>query len=157
MKYSKLVIAIISVLLIVAISFVFIKQFANQANLEDSAIKIALDNELATLNYEGYTFENELVETEKGIESEDTTYTYDLYERKSLMGKLTVTIRKINNGDQFVFSKFENFSEKEITLPASVVLQDTYSYAFHNFVDKEPEREHDRVFGMDYTTNVKGL
>lgn len=166
MKYKKPAIAIVSVVLILAAILFFVtkqesgnkqESTTNQTIKGDSNISIALNDDLATLQYKGYTFKNELVETEKGIESEDTTYTYDVYEKRSQVGKLTVTVREVSNGDQFVFTKFENQSDKDITLPTSLVLQDTYSYKFNNFVEEEPVREHDRVFGIDHTTNVKGL
>ena len=153
-KHIKgLFITVISVILICGILYgLFIDTV-----LDKSSIVIPLGNENAVIESGTYSFEDKGSETVTGIRSKDTIYTYKVLEDKEKIGTLTFTIREIVNGDQLVFSKFENLSSEGKSIPIRIKLQNTDDYQFHGFVDEEPVREHDRVFGKDLTSNVKGL
>lgn len=150
-KHLKVLITAVSVILIAAIVY-GINKFSNH-----SSIVITLDNENAVIESGSYSFEDIGSEIVTGIKSEDTIFTYKVLEKKEKIGTLTFTIRKIENGDQIVFSKFENTSSEGKSIPIRIKLENTDDYQFYDFVDEEPVREHDKVFGKDLTSNVKGL
>ena len=77
--------------------------------------------------------------------------------RLSKIGDLTITIRKLDNGDQFIFNQFVSTGFTSKTLPLQISLNDVDSYDFYDFSEEEPVREHDNTYGVDYVTNVKGL
>jgi len=85
----------------------------------------------------------------------DTTTVFDIGQ-SLLVGELQLTIREIDNGDKFVFTKFINKADEGTSIPFQLVFKDTTSYDLFPFSEEIPQ-EHDRVFGIDYTTNVKGL
>ncbi|MEG0258295.1 MAG: hypothetical protein RR595_01165 [Lysinibacillus sp.] len=100
-----------------------------------------------------------LEETNKSVQEKenatDTTYSFDVKSTKKI-GELQLTVREIDNGDQFVFTKFFNTTEKGATLPFKIVFTNKPSYTHYSF-EEEIAQEHDRVFGIDYTSNVKGV
>ena len=153
-KHIKgLFITAISVILICGILYgLFIGKVSDK-----SSIVIPLGNENAVIESGTYSFEDKGSETVTGIRSNDTIYTYKVLEDKEKIGTLTFTIREIVNGDQIVFSKFENSSSEGKSIPIRIKLENTDDYQVYSFVDEEPVREHDKVFGKDLTSNVKGL
>jgi len=85
----------------------------------------------------------------------DTIYMFDVKKSKSI-GELQLTVREVDNGDQFVFSKFFNTAEKGTSLPFKIVMTNQPSFDYYSFEEDIPQ-EHDRVFGTDYTSNTKGV
>ena len=100
-----------------------------------------------------------LEETSKGVKEKenatDTSYTFDVKKKKSI-GELQLTVREIDNGDQFVFSKFIDTTKKGASLPFKIVFTNDPSYEYYAFEEEIPQ-EHDRVFGIDHTSNTKGV
>lgn len=93
---------------------------------------------------------------EKKEKATDVTYTYKVTNNHEASGELELVIREVDNGDSFIFSKFTRQSTEDIVVPLY--------FSFHGqhtpdlFPIGEPiDQEHDNVFGIDHTTNVKGL
>lgn len=123
----------------------------------EKTITIKLDENNALIKSNGFSFKPLEVITKQGIESTDLKYSFEVFGKLFKMGDLTITVRNLENGDQFIFNKFENTSNKSKTLPLQIQFNKVNSYEFYDFNQDEPIREHDKVYGIDYTTNVKGL
>ena len=82
-------------------------------------------------------------------------YLFNIKKSKTL-GQLEITVRKIDNGDVFVFSKLINTSDTGLSLPLQIVFKNHSSFNLNSFEEKI-KQEHNRVFGIDYMSNVKGL
>lgn len=85
----------------------------------------------------------------------DTVYTFDVRKNTSI-GELEITLRELDNGDQFVFTKFLNKVDEGTSIPFKLIFSNANKFKVYPFSEEIPQ-EHDRVFGIDYTTNVKGL
>src|SRR5690606_24277244 len=81
---------------------------------------------------------------------------YKVFDKKDFLGEREIVIRTIEQEDQFVFSKFTRETTKAATIPMYLVFQNQSTYDFFE-IAQEIEQDHDRVFGIDHTTNVKGL
>lgn len=96
--------------------------------------------------------------TKKGIRTQEQTTTYKVMEGNNTIGTYSLTIREIDNGDKFVFNRFINEDvTSERIVPITISVGQVASYDVFAFDDIEVEREHSNVFGVDPTTNVKGL
>ncbi|WP_108668972.1 S-layer homology domain-containing protein [Peribacillus acanthi] len=96
--------------------------------------------------------------TVKHILSTDYHYYYHLGSAAKPTGTLQVTLRKMDNGDTFVFTKF--IHNGDTTYNASVILpfqnSDNYSvatYASQGTIDKKPNG----TFGEDHTSHPIGI
>lgn len=96
--------------------------------------------------------------TKKRIRMQDRTTTYKVMIGNKKIGTYSLTIREVDNGDKFVFNRFinEDLSSAE-KLPITITVGHVVSYDLFAFDDVEEEREHSNIFGVDPTTNVKGL
>ena len=144
------------VLLIIALAgFGWSIAFLNSGS--QSTIQIQLDEKKATMESSRFSFKPIDTKTRKGIKSTDTELSYEVIGKLSKIGDLTITIRKLDNGDQFIFNQFASTGTTSKTLPLQISLNGVDSYDFYDFSEKEPVREHDNTFGVDHVTNVKGL
>lgn len=107
-------------------------------------------------------------DTQQKVNAVDETFTYHMTRETDEatrektgkeyedMGNIEVVIRTVDNGDQFVFTRFDNKWDWGFEVPYYIVFKGQKEY--EEFVYKERvEREHDNVFGIDYTSNVKGV
>ncbi|WP_301109037.1 hypothetical protein [Sporosarcina sp.] len=117
------------------------------------AIKFGDDIQLTAEQYELKEINQSKVSKLNAV---DTTYTYDVNSEKPV-GTLTLTVRKVDNGDRFVFSQFYTSSEEGVYLPLQLTFADQTDFDFFKISEELVQEEHDRVFGKDYTTNVKGI
>ena len=123
----------------------------------ESTIQIQLDEKKVTMESSRFSFKPIDTKTRNGIRTTDTELSYEVIGRLSKIGDLTITIRKLDNGDQFIFNQFVSTGFTSKTLPLQISFNDVDSYDFYNFSEEEPVREHDNTYGVDYVTNVKGL
>ncbi|AOV08762.1 hypothetical protein [Sporosarcina ureilytica] len=124
-------------------------------NPEGDYIVLALKDGVSLLSY-GYNFQLEKQEIQEKINANDEVFEYALHRNNERIGNLEIVIREIDNEDKYVFSRFERLTEEAATIPIKLIFHDERKYAFFQF-EEEIEQEHDRVFGIDYTSNVKGL
>lgn len=96
--------------------------------------------------------------TDSHILSTDTHYYYHMGNASKPIGSLQVTLRQLDNGDTFIFTKFLHNGDN--TYSASVIMpfsqSDNYSlakYASHGTVDQS----HDPTFGVDKTSHPTGI
>ena len=123
----------------------------------ESTIQIQLDEKKVTMESSRFSFKPIDTKTRNGIRTTDTELSYEVIGRLSKIGDLTITIRKLDNGDQFIFNQFVSTGFTSKTLPLHISFNGVDSYDFYNFSEEEPVREHDNTYGVDYVTNVKGL
>lgn len=127
----------------------------NEEQLEGDYIQLVLRDGVMLLS-NGYDFQLERNEVIEKINAQDEYFTFTVRKEQAKMGTLEVVVREIENSDQFVFTQFQRTAEKEATIPMKLVFENEKNYDFFQF-EEEIEQEHDRVFGIDHTTNVKGL
>ena len=153
-KRKFLISFFVLVLIIVLAGFVW-SAFINSGS--DPTIQIKLDEKKVTMESSGFSFKPIDTRTRKGIKSTDTEHSYEVIGKLSKVGDLTITIRKLDNGDQFIFNQFAGTGFTSKTLPLQLSLNNVDSYDFYDFSEEEFVREHDNTYGVDYVTNVKGL
>lgn len=91
--------------------------------------------------------------TEKKYATDDQ-YTYVVKDGKEV-GTFTITVRTLDNDDQFVFYHLTNTTDQPLEGTLQIGLP-TKTYTFKPF--KTPTQpEHDRVYGPDETSSLKGL
>ena len=113
----------------------------------ESAIQIQLDENKVMLESSGFSFKPIDTKTRKGIKSTDTEQSYEVMGKLSKVGDLTITIRRLDNGDQFIFNQFVNTGTTSKTLPLQLSIIDVDSYDFYDFSEDEFVREHDNHKG----------
>lgn len=99
-------------------------------------------------------------ETKSFVKAKDFSTTYQLSSRilPRTYGKLTVTIRKLDNNDFFVFTKFENNTEQPIMIDLSFPFEkDFTNYEVTRFHSEKIVHEHDTTLGVDPTSTPHGL
>ncbi|WP_050616523.1 hypothetical protein [Bacillus testis] len=114
-------------------------------------IQVSIDDQKLALTLEGK-------KTSKHIRSEDIQYTYQVKKWVKPVGKLVLTVRKLDNNDFFVFTKIINNSSIEytakVTMPFAGVknskLQRIDSYG-------KVKQEANDTFGVDVITHPVGL
>ncbi|MGG3449202.1 S-layer homology domain-containing protein [Domibacillus aminovorans] len=114
-------------------------------------VKVRMNTRGVPLTYNKQT-------TDSHILSTDTHYYYHMGNASKPLGSLQVTLRKLDNGDTFIFTKFLHNGNN--TYSASVIMpfsqSDNYSlakYASHGTVDQS----HDSTFGVDKTSHPTGI
>ena len=151
----KFLISFFGLLLIIVLAGFVWSAFINSGS--ESAIQIQLDENKVMLESSGFSFKPIDTKTREGIKSTDTERSYEVMGKLSKVGDLTITIRQLDNGDQFIFNQFASTGFTSKTLPLQLSLKDVDSYDFYDFSEEEFVREHDNTYGVDYVTNVKGL
>ena len=134
---KKILLALLAILVIIGGTTFFLleKNVVTSASL----IPIADDVALTSQHYE-------LKEIDTSVQP-----------NQELVGTLTMTVRKVENGDRFVFSTFHSTSAESVSLPLQLEFKNQTAFELYPFSEPLIQEEHDRVFGKDYTTNVKGL
>ena len=155
MILKKVLLPVLIGLLLVALSLFAWRAYVTKGS--ESTLHIQLDENKAVMESNGFSFKLIDSKTRNGVQAVDIEHTYDVMERLFKVGELTVTTRKLNNGDQFIFNRFVNTRSTETTLPLEIRFTNADSYDFFDFNDEEPVREHHKTYGVDYTTNMKGL
>lgn len=126
-----------------------------EETVEGDHIALNLKEGVHLLSY-GYDFQLDSRETEEKINATDEVFAYTLYKEEEPIGQLEVVIREIDNEDQYVFTRFNRTTKDSASIPLKIVFEGEEDYSFYQF-EEELEQEHDRVFGIDHTSNVKGL
>lgn len=132
-----------------------LKEKSLQEVEEGEHIILPLRDDVKLFSY-GFDFQLEKREVQEKINAQDEVFHYALSQNKAPVGTLEIVIRQVDNDDQYVFTRFERTTEQEATIPLQILFEDQKDYDFFQF-EEEIEQEHDRVFGIDYTSNVKGL
>lgn len=138
------------------------------AAIDDATLEVPVRDNVY-LRFAGeFDYEEIGHDTEQKVNAVDETFTYHMTRETDEatrektgkeyedMGNIEVVIRTVDNGDQFVFTRFDNKWDWGFEVPYYIVFKGQKEY--EEFVYKERvEREHDNVFGIDYTSNVKGV
>lgn len=150
MKRKIVVLLVVAAIAITAVFMLWQKNVAKPAS--DSVIEVTEGVQIVIDGYQLDEIDKEVTEKENVV---DTSYTFDV-QKNSSIGELQLTLRELDNGDQFVFTKFLNEVDDGTSIPFKLTFSKATQYEFYPFSEEIPQ-EHDRVFGIDYTTNVKGL
>lgn len=138
------------------------------AAIEEATLDVHVRDDVYLRFAGGFDFEELGYDKEEKVNATDETYTYHMTRETDEatreltgkeyedMGKLQVVLRTVDNGDQFVFTRFENEWEWGFEIPYYIVFKDQSEYDVFAYKERV-EREHDNVFGIDYTSNVKGV
>lgn len=114
-------------------------------------IKVRMNTRGVPLTYDKRTIDAH-------IRSTDYHYYYHMGKASSPLGSLRVTLRKLDNGDVFVFTKFIHNGDN--TYSASVIVpfqqSDNYSLAKYEAFG-QVEQKHDGTFGVDETSHPTGI
>lgn len=98
--------------------------------------------------------------TKTFVKAKDYSTTYKLSSSRlsHTYGKLTVTVRKLDNNDIFVFTKFQNQTKRPIIIDLSFPFeQDFTNYEVTRFHSEKIKHEHDTTLGVDPTSTPHGL
>lgn len=157
--YSSILMLVV-VLFIAYFSFQTLKQEEVAAptitsQFDDQKLTWTLFNQI-TYDAYGYTFNEVAQQTVEKIQATDYIHTVDVLQEKQIIGQLIVTLREIDQGDLFVFSKFINTSTTAHTIPLKLTFKEQAQASLFK-LQQEIQQEHDHVFGIDHTTNVKGV
>ena len=104
----------------------------------------------------GYTLNFEKEEKEALVRAQEVRETYTVNKGYKKLGTLVITTKELDNGDIFVYQEMQYKVNKEITVPIEIVISNADDYDFFKIAE-EVKREHDSIFGIDMTTNVRGL
>lgn len=138
------------------------------AAIEEAALEVQVRDDIYLRFAGGFEYEEIGHDTEEKVNAVDETFTYhmtretDEATREATgkefedMGEIQVVIRTVDNGDQFVFTRFDNKWDWGFEVPYYIVFKGQQEYDFFAYKERV-EREHDNVFGIDYTSNVKGI
>ena len=148
MKKISLLIGLCVLLLILTVGIYVWKQ----QTYKEPILQLAEDVQVVS---DGYTLEQTSKKSKQKENAKDTIYLFNI-KKSTTLGQLELTVRKIDNGDVFVFSKLINTSDTGLSLPLQIVFKNHSSFNLNSFEEKI-KQEHNRVFGIDYTSNVKGL
>ncbi|MEE1132261.1 MAG: hypothetical protein UHX00_11635 [Caryophanon sp.] len=138
------------------------------AAIEEATLDLHVRDDVYIRFAGGFEFEEIGHDKEKKLNATDETYTYHMTRETDEatreltgkeyedMGKLQVVLRTVDNGDQFVFTRFENEWDWGFEIPYYIVFKNQSEYELFAYKERV-ERKHDNVFGIDYTSNVKGV
>ncbi|OCS87399.1 hypothetical protein [Caryophanon tenue] len=138
------------------------------AAIEEATLEVQVRDDIYLRFAGGFEYEEIGHDTEEKVNAVDETFTYhmtretDEATREATgkefedMGEIQVVIRTVDNGDQFVFTRFDNKWDWGFEVPYYIVFKGQQEYDFFAYKERV-EREHDNVFGIDYTSNVKGI
>lgn len=95
--------------------------------------------------------------TEEQIGSVDRIHIFDIWDGSEKAGEVTITVRTIDNGDLFVFSKLVNDREDVVVIDQTLTYPNVNRYVLTDFDQRFKEREHNPTLGVDPTTYPIGL
>ncbi|MCZ2257595.1 S-layer homology domain-containing protein [Sporosarcina sp. G11-34] len=114
-------------------------------------VKVRMDTKGVPLNYDKRTTTTHMLST-------DYHYYYHIGYTASPLGSLRVTLRKLDNGDTFVFTKFiyngDNVYRASVTLPFHKATD--YSLTKYESFGKV-NQAHNGTFGVDKTSHPTGI
>ena len=110
------------------------------------------------MNTRGVPLEYDRQATDKHIESTDYHYYYHMGYANKPLGSLRVTLRKLTNGDTFVFTKFTHNADNTYSATVSLPFSQADNYSLAKYSDQGTVvREHHDVFGIDETSHPIGV
>lgn len=118
------------------------------ADTEKKETEIQLGSQTLILEAEGLHFKKE-----SNKEGPGKLYQDKIYEFNANKAKVTVKVRKLHSGDQFVMLRLSGRN----TLKGKVLLPDADDYYFVDWTKNMPDREHNKVTGVDPTKPPAGL
>lgn len=124
-------------------------------NYEGEHILLPLKDDVKLLSH-GYDFQLDKQEKIEKINATDDIFQFTLHKNDAVVGDLEIVVREIDNEDQYVFSRFERRTDQDAKVQLALLFENEKTYDFYQF-EEEIEQEHDRVFGIDHTSNVKGV
>ncbi|RDI39989.1 S-layer homology domain-containing protein [Falsibacillus pallidus] len=92
------------------------------------------------------------------IRSKDYQYNYYMGNSSNPLGKVKLTFRRIDNGDTFVFARFDHFGNNDYTASIIMPFENMNSYSVQKYSDYgDVVHTHDDTVGDDPTTTPIGL
>ncbi|MFK2827240.1 S-layer homology domain-containing protein [Bacillus sp. B190/17] len=118
---------------------------------DHQSIKVRMNTKNVPLTYEKEA-------TEKHILSTDYHYYYHMGIASKPLGSLRVTLRKLDNGDTFIFTKFLHNGDDAYSASIIVPFEqaDNYSMAKYDSFGSV-NQSHDGIFGVDETSHPVGI
>lgn len=120
----------------------------SEAEPAANATEISLGSRILLLEAEGLGLKREF--QPDGL---DSLYKDTVYELDAGSANVTVNVRKLNNGDRFVMMRLEGKG----TLKGTVAMKDADDYYVIDWAKDMPERDHNKVTGIDPTKPPVGL
>ncbi|MFJ7977696.1 hypothetical protein ACIQZI_18685 [Peribacillus sp. NPDC096379] len=161
MKKKVILIFIVLILLILLVSIYF-GNIGQKAGDPTNSVEVNVPNGTSSVKISsnetdlGITY-NKKTEISH-IQSTDHQYVYDVSNQNQSIGKLKVTLRELDNGDVFIFTKFINTSKREFTASVQLPFTDTLSHHEIRYDEYgEVKREHNNTFGTDPSSHPIGL
>src|SRR3954452_20770373 len=100
----KIIFAFLLFIIIVVISIFTLTTISGSG--KETAITIELDENNALIESSGFSFKPLEPITKQGIKSTDIEYSFEVFGKLFKIGDLIITVRSLENGDQFIFNKF---------------------------------------------------
>ncbi|KAB7706567.1 S-layer homology domain-containing protein [Bacillus aerolatus] len=114
-------------------------------------IKVRMNTRGVPLTYDKYT-------TDGHIRSTDHHYYYHMGNASKPLGSLRVTLRKLDNGDVFVFTKFIHNGDNTYSASVIVPFQQSTDYSLAKYESfGKVDQSHDGTFGVDKTSHPVGI
>ncbi|MEK4027926.1 S-layer homology domain-containing protein [Pseudobacillus sp. FSL P4-0506] len=114
-------------------------------------IKVRMNTRGVPLTYNKRT-------TDVHIRSTDYHYYYHMGNASKPLGSLRVTLRKLENGDVFVFTKFIHNGDNTYSASVIVPFQQSNSYSLAKYnTFGQVDQKHDDTFGVDKTSHPVGI
>ncbi|GLH64383.1 hypothetical protein [Parageobacillus sp. G301] len=149
----------ISILLM--LTFFILPASTNPASKTTNEVSIPLSNsnpKSISIKMPGKTFEFIKSTSFTHIKAKDKNYYYKIKDKNKILANLRVTIRAIDNGDKFIFTRITNYSKQNIYTYLIIPLSNTTAYNLEKYSDRgKIIRQHDHVFGIDPTSHPIGV
>ena len=114
-------------------------------------VKVRMNTRGVPLSYNRST-------TETHIYSTDHHYYYHMGYASKPLGSLRVTLRELENGDTFVFTKFTHNADNTYSATVSLPFSQADGYSLAKYSDQGTVvQEHHDVFGIDETSHPIGI
>lgn len=117
---------------------------------------LTIDNKVEVKAGDGFRLIYEEENTKQLIRAKETKTTYEVKKGLTNLGKLDITMRELDNGDVFVYQEMKYSVDEQVTVPTEIIIKGANEYDFFEIAE-EVKREHNNTFGIDMTTNVRGL
>jgi len=146
----------ITLLIFNAIAILLVSGCSEQG---EKNIKVPVDEEhVAILTVENFYLQKKTDSKQTYFSLvEDRTYKYNILDKGEKMGELTVTTRKLENGDVFLFTKLRNYGKNSLNGKISIKLPKVNRYELNDWDQRFTKHVHNKTTGVDETTNPIGL
>lgn len=91
------------------------------------------------------------------VNAKELKVTYNVKNNLKEIGQLVITTREIDNGDVVVYQEMKYSIKKPTTFSTKIKVKNAKNYSMFEIAEKDVKREHNKTFGIDMTTNVRGL